>query len=193
MAKEKTVEELQRELIQTQLETAKITLEQQREANLTYKERKARAKKANEIRQAEFSRQRLTIRAIQMGCAHLSGGEPTDPVTEGGGKFSFSVLTRVIMPDGKTVWVNCPRCRLKLYGRHRTKQEEARMAAAAEKGDPVAVAAWEDHQWWKQLMVTSKKDGIPHNEIRGVTFNFEKNGTNFIPDITGWVSSGMVA
>lgn len=173
---EKKSEDLQRELIETQLETARISLEQQKDQNAAYQSRKRVAAATNAQRQAQLAMDRSNLRAIQMNCQHSAGGEAGGDPTQGGGKFAFSVLTQAIMPDGKTVLVQCPRCRLKLYGRELNPREVARL----EKSNPEKYA---DHIWWKELMKVSKKEGTPNNVMRGPTFMFEKDGVNFIPEM----------
>lgn len=189
----KSLEDLQREILAVDLETKTLNLAEAKQRNADYIEREHRRHESNSRRQSEISEMRRNMRSIQMSCAHLSGGEATANPTEGGGKFSFSVLTRAIMPDGKHNFIQCPRCRMGLMGRQRTPVEEAKLKKAAQLcqvdypenyRDRKEYQAWEDHERWKELMKVSRKEGIPHNEIRGPTFNFQDSqGVNFIPDL----------
>jgi hypothetical protein len=195
------LESLQQEVLEAQLRTNKAilareeaALEDTLEALADRKQKKATARAINKNRQEQFSKDRASQRHLQKNvCEHRSGGYAGEtPITEGGGTNSFSVLHITTMPDGKTEFIQCGRCPLKLNWRARSPQEEAKMQAAAEKAKPGSkeAAAWEDHLWGKQLMATHKQLGLKTSKMKGPTFDFEKDGMPFIPDITGWVTSG---
>jgi hypothetical protein len=199
--KSQSVEELQRGVLAAQLRTQEAilareeaSLEETKEALADRKQKKDTAKRINANRQAQFALDRANQRHLQKNvCEHRSGGFAGEtPVTEGGGTNSFSVLHVTTMPDGKTMFIQCGRCPLKMYYRPRSKAEEERMQAAAEKAQPNSkeAIAWEDHLWGKELMATHKKFALKTAVMKGPTFDFEKNGMPFIPDITGWVTSG---
>lgn len=201
MAK-KSNEEIQREILETQLEQSKISLEQTRESNASYRQRRDVAAKTNANRQRQFAMDRANLRHIQrVKCQHMAGGDAGESPLEGGGKFAFSILAVTIMPDGITELIQCARCRLMLYGRKLNPQEEARLRAAAEKAEeknPETFASdpawqkWDDHVWFKELKVTHRKEGLKHSVMRGPTFKFEdaKTGVPVIPDVTGYATSG---
>jgi hypothetical protein len=194
MAEKKNNDELQREILEAQLEQSKITLEQTRETSAAYRQRKESTARANAQRQRQFTADRANLRAIQKRCQHMAGGDAGGDPLEGGGKFAFSTLCCTIMPDGVTRLLQDPRCRLMLYGRERTPQEETKMEALAAKAKPGSQEwlAWDDHLWWKDLLRLFRKEGLGKKAImRGPTFSFRKeDGTNVIPDITGYASSG---
>lgn len=198
--KEKSLEQMQRELAEIQLEEARISLEQTREANAAYRQKREVSARGNAHRQRQFQADHDSLRKLQKGCAHMAGGDAGSNPTEGGGKFAFSTLSCTVMPDGKTKLLQDPRCRLMIYGRDRSPQEETKMQAAAEaveKKDPAnfmrskAWLAWDDHCWWKDLYQLYRKEGLGKKSMmRGTTFTFEKDGMPLIPDITGYATSG---
>lgn len=190
----KSNEDLQRELLETQLDTAKIALEQTREQNSNYRQKRDAANRSNAQRQRQFTADRLSLRALQKGCSHMAGGDAGSNPTEGGGKFAFTTLSCTIMPDGVTKLLQDPRCRLMLYWRERTPQEEKKMQEAANKAgeNSKAALAWEDHEWGKELYRLYRREGLGKKSVmRGPTFDFTKqDGTRVIPDITGYATSG---
>lgn len=192
----KTVEELNRELLEVQLETARVGLEEAKRKNADYKVAEARRHEHNRQRQAEIEQGQKTRAMIVKRCRHKSGGSPTN-IARGGGKFSFSLITRAIMPDGVTEFLQCSRCPLKLYGRERGAAEEKTMEKAAKKAaeerlehNPKskflspAEQAWTDHQLWKELREVSIEEGLEHGITRGPTFMFQnENGIPIIPEL----------
>lgn len=203
MATAKTTEDLQRELVETQLETARIGLDKARDENADYRRRKSVAEKTNANRQAQFSADRKNLRALQrIQCQHMAGGDAEGSPLEGGGKFSFSVLHLTIMPDGVTELIQCPRCRLMLYGRKLNAKEEAKLKAKAEaieakkpesfQNDPTW-QKWDDYLWYKELRELYRREGLGKKAIsRGPTFSFTDNATGapVIPDVAGYATSG---
>jgi hypothetical protein len=204
MAKEEQssgVDLLQKEVLESQLRTQKAiltreeaALEDTLEALADRKQKKETARRINEGRQRQIAIDRASQRHLQQNvCEHRSGGYAGEtPITEGGGTNSFSVLHTTVMPDGKTVFIQCGRCPLKLYWRERSPAEETKMQAAAAKAKPGSkeAMAWEDHLWGKELIAVHKKEGLKKSIMKGPTFDFEKDGVRFIPDITGWVTAG---
>jgi hypothetical protein len=201
MAEKQNLEALQQEVLESQLRTQKAiqvreeaALEDTLEALAARKQKKETARRTNADRQRQLALDRANQRHLQQNvCEHRSGGYAGEtPITEGGGTNSFSVLHITVMPDGKTVFIQCGRCPLKMYWRARSDAEEGRMQAVAAKAKPGSkeAMAWEDHLWGKQLVAAHKKDGLKKSVMKGPTFDFEKDGVPFIPDITGWVTSG---
>lgn len=188
----KSNEEIQREILDVDLETKRLGLDEARKRNATFAAAEQRRSSQNKERQANIAEERRMHRRNQLACAHAAGGEAGTSPLEGGGKFSFSVIARVILPDGKHELLLCPRCRLKLIGREHSKAEERMMKLAAEAaeekfpetyGDDAAWIKWDDHKRWKDLRKVSQKEGIPNNVLRGPTFMFEKDGVPFIPEL----------
>jgi hypothetical protein len=182
---DKPIDSLQREIAETELQTKQLQLAEARERNAKFLQHEEIRHRSNQQRQAEFKQAAASNRALQKDCRHKAGGSPSN-IHRGGGKFAFSLLTRAIMPDGKTELIQCQRCRLRLYGRERTPVEIEKLkeldAADAKKG--IVATRYEDHVWWLKLRETSIEEGIPNNEMRGPTFNFQNaDGVNFIPDM----------
>lgn len=183
--KEKSLEQMQREITETDLETKRLQLAEAKSRNAHFAQTEETRRKTNQQRQEEFKHTAASTRATQKDCRHKSGGSPTN-IHKGGGKFSFSLLTRTIMPDGKTELIQCQRCFLKLYGRERTGAEIAKLKAldAADEKKGGTATRYEDHLWWVKLRETSIEDGIPDNVMRGPTFTFQNaEGVNFIPEL----------
>ena len=192
---------LQKEVLESQLRTQKAILARE-EAALEdtmamladRKQKKEIARRTNEQRQRQIALDRASQRHLQQNvCEHRSGGYAGEtPITEGGGTNSFSVLHVAIIGHDKIRFIQCGRCPLKLWWMERSPREEARMEAAAKKageGSKEAMA-WEDHLWGKQLLATHKKEGLKKSTMKGSTFNFEKDGVAFVPEVPGWVTSG---
>ena len=190
----KTNEDLQREILETTLEQQKIALDQTRDQNAAYRQRKEVASRANANRQRQFAHDRANLRAIQKKCQHMAGGDAGGDPLEGGGKFAFSTISKTIMPDGVTDLLQCPRCRLMLYGRILSKPEEARLEAAASKAGDGSKAweKWDDYLWYKELLALHRKEGLGKKSVmRGPTFDYTRgDGLRVIPDITGYATSG---
>jgi hypothetical protein len=195
---DKTVEELQKQLLEAQLRTQKAILdreeaglEQTLESTSTYKQKREVAARTNAARQRQFTQDQRNLRDIQRNkCEHRSGGYAGESsILEGDGP---SVLSVTIMPDNKTKFIQCPRCVLALYGRDRNHKEEAKMEMAAEAvekknpnfdTDPVWLK-WHNHVWWKELIATHKKFAYKKSIMRGPTFTFEnEQGVPFIPEL----------
>lgn len=174
--KEKTAEQMQREIMEVELETKRLQLDEQKKRNAEFKASEDRRHAHNKMRQGEFEQGRRAQKALEAGCRHKSGGSPEN-ILRGGGKFAFSLLTRAVMPDGKTELIQCQRCRLKLHGRERTAAEEAKLKAKSPEKHA-------EHLEWKRLREISIEDGIEHSTMRGPTFIFQdERGVNFIPDM----------
>lgn len=173
--KEKTLEEIQREIAEVELETKQLNLAEARDRNEKFKQAEATRHKHNRQRQSELKQTDAGQKAIIRACRHKSGGSPTN-VLKGGGIGSFSILTRALMPDGVTVFIQCARCPLKIYFRDLTAPEEAKL----KKGDP---EKYETYLEGKRLFEISKDQGIEHAELRGPTFFFQNSeGVPVIPD-----------
>lgn len=203
MAKEEQssgVDLLQKEVLEASLRTQKAillreeaALEETLEALADRRQKKETAKRTNENRQAQLALDRATQRHLQQNvCQHRSGGYMGQtPVTKGGGTNSFSVLHVTILGHDKVKFIQCGRCPLKLWMID-SPAEEKRLQAAAAKAKPGSkeAMAWEDHLWGKELLAMHEASALPNATSKGATFNFEKNGVPFIPEVPGWVTSG---
>lgn len=173
---DRTLEDIQKEIAEVELETKKLQLAEARKRNADFTQREESRRKANQQRMSELEAGRRGAEAIIADCRHKSGGNPKN-VLKGGGIGSFSILTRAIMPDGVTEFIQCQRCRLKVYFRLLTPGEERKLKA----GDP---EKWAIYAANKKLHDTSIDQGLEHAEIKGPTFFFKnENGVPIIPEM----------
>lgn len=173
---EMSLEEIQREVAEVELQTKRLNLQQAKRDNEAFLAAEEGRRRHNRQRQAELRQGREAAQALVRGCRHKSGGSPAN-VLRGGGIGSFSILTRALMPDGVTRLIQCSRCRLKVYFRPLTPPEEAKLL----KGDPEKHGAYMES---KRLYDVSKDQGIEHAELRGPTFFFQnEHGVPIIPEM----------
>lgn len=168
--KQQSTEDLQREILQVELETKKLLLDEAKKRNLDLKESERRRHDANKTRMRELEEARRNHEATVRKCRHKSGGSPTN-ILKGGGVGSFSLLSRTILPDGVSVLLQCPRCRMLKYP----------PTLALKKSDPKAYV--EELKEYKRLLEESQDNGLEHAEMRGPTFLFQNaDGVPFIPE-----------
>ena len=75
------------------------------------------------------------------------------------------------MPDGKTILLQCPRCRMMKYPPTKALKESNPKKYAEELAE------------YNRLLQMSIDEGIEDSELRGPTFLFEnKEGVPFIPE-----------
>jgi hypothetical protein len=111
---EKTNEQLAREILEVQLETAKISLAKARSENQAWHEREESHRISNSQRQAHLENVAAQRDAIQRVCLHKQGGGPEDRY-EGDGK-SCLTLARIFFSNN--FLIQCPRCDLALQRPH---------------------------------------------------------------------------
>lgn len=167
--KNKSMEELQREILETDLKTKQIQLRQAQKANADFEAAEERRHESNRLRMAELKQGRENHARIVKNCRHRSGGRPTD-IFKGGGIGSFSIISRVLLPDGVTRVLFCSRCGMEMY------PPEKSLA----KQDPKKYA--EDLAEYQRLLAISEEEGLEFAETRGPTFFFTKDGVPFVPD-----------
>jgi len=173
---EKSLEQIQREIAEVELQTGQLNLAEARKRNETFLAAEEARRRGNRQRQAELKQGREGREAIVTECRHKSGGSPNN-ILHGGGIGSFSVISRAIMPDGVTRLLQCPRCRMREYFRPLTRQEEVKL----KKNDSEKV---ERYLQLKDLFETSKDLGLEHGELRGPTFFFQNEaGVPVIPEM----------
>jgi hypothetical protein len=162
--------DLEREILEVELETKRLLLGKAKKENSEFHENEERRKAHNRQRMAELAEARRNHEAVVKNCRHKSGGEPDD-VLKGGGIGSFSIISRAIMPDGISILLQCPRCRMKMYPpTEKLKQENKQQYL-------------EDLALYNQLLEKSKDDGIRHSQSRGPTFMFKnENGVPVVPE-----------
>lgn len=112
--KRKTDQQLEREILETQAETARINLERARADNNNYRQQEASHKASNRQRQRGLSAEAQQRDALQRSCLHKQGGGPEDRY-EGDGKSAL-VLSRIFLSNN--FLIQCPRCDLALQRPH---------------------------------------------------------------------------
>jgi len=166
----RSVEDIQREIAEVELETKRLLLGQARKSNEEFNAREAQRHAANKKRMAELEAGRKNHEATVAQCRHRSGGNPTNPL-KGGGIGSFSVISKAIMPDGVTILLQCPRCRMKKYT----------PSAKLKREHPEQYL--KEMEEFNRLLAESNDSGPEHNETRGPTFMFTNaEGVPIIPE-----------
>lgn len=172
--REKSLEQIQREITELDLQTKQLQYAEAKQNNERFLQAEASRKQHNKMRQSELAQGRAAAASLVKECRHKSGGSPTR-ILKGGGIGSFSIISRALMPDGKTVFLQCARCRLKQYWRQLTTGEEVRL----QKADPIN---WKIYLEGQRLYELSKDSGLEHAELRGPTFFFQNEaGVPIIP------------
>lgn len=166
----RTTEEINREIAEIELETKRLMLAEQKKRNAEFSEAERRRSDANQKRMNELEQARKNQQRIVRACRHKSGGTPNN-LLRGGGRFSFSLISRSIMPDGKTILLQCPRCRMMKYPPEKTLMNSNPQLYAEELAE------------YNKLLQMSIDEGIEDSELRGPTFLFENTeGVPFIPE-----------
>lgn len=164
----RSVEDIQREIAEVELETKRLMLAEQKKRNAEFIAAEEQRHKSNKQRMTELEQGRKTMDATQRKCRHMSGGKPSN-ILRGGGVGSFSILTRAIMPDGVTVLLQCSRCRLKLYPP--TERDK--------KADPKKYL--DDLKRYNELLEQASETDL--EPLRGPTFLFKNaEGVPLIPE-----------
>ena len=167
---EMTLEEIQKQIAVTELETKKLQLGQAQKDNADFLDKEKRRSEANKQRMSELEQARNSRYATIKACRHKAGGTPAN-ILKGGGVGSFSLLTRAIMPDGVTIFMQCPRCRLGMY----TPQKKIRQMWFTKFED--------EKKYFDELVEKSREEGLQHAELRGPTFAFKNDeGIPIIPE-----------
>jgi hypothetical protein len=165
----KSNEEIQREILEVELQTKKLLLGKAKQENADFESREKRRHDLNKQRMSELAEGRRNRQAMVKTCRHKSGGTPAN-VLRGGGIGSFSIISRAVLPDGVTIVLQCPRCRMVKYPP--TEQ--------LKRDDPKGYL--EELQEYNRLLEISREQGLEHAETRGPTFFFQKDGGPIIPE-----------
>ena len=170
MANEKrSNEDLQREILEVELQTKRLLLGKAKQDNEDFEAREKRRHDLNKQRMSELAEGRKNRAAMVKMCRHKSGGTPAN-VLRGGGIGSFSIISRALLPDGVTIVLQCPRCRMLMYPP--TEQ--------LKKSNPEAYLA--ELSEYNRLLEISREQGLEHAETRGPTFFFQKDGIPIVPE-----------
>jgi hypothetical protein len=163
------MEALQFRIAQAQLRTAEINLVKAERENALWEQNEEARHKANEERQGILANLRRIYYSTVKSCRHKSGGRPTN-ILKGGGIGSFSIISRALMPDGVTWFLQCPRCRMKEYS----------PSLALKASNPKEYEKAQER--FEELWEASMDSGLEH--MRGPTFQYtNEHGVPFIPEL----------
>ena len=167
---EMSVEEIQREIALVELQTKRLGLAEAKKRNAEFEATETRRHEANKKRMDELAEGRRNHENVIKTCRHKSGGTPKN-ILKGGGIGSFSLITRAIMPDGVTILLQCPRCRMMKYPPE----------PSLKKANPNLYL--EELTEYNRLLEESTDNGIEHAEMRGPTFMFKNaEGVPIVPE-----------
>lgn len=168
-AAEMSVEEIKKEILRVDLDTKLLQLGRAKKDNAAFEANEEQRHRSNQQRMNELEAGRQGRHVIIQDCRHRSGGGPTN-ILHGGGIGSFSLITRAVLPDGVTLFLQCPRCRLALY----TPQPKTRQYWFKSYEEELA--------YYRKLLEQSIEEGIQFNETRGPTFMFKnEEGVPIVP------------
>lgn len=168
-SEKKNLEDIQREIAETELKTKQLLLRQAQKANADFEAAEEQRHANNRKRMAELEQARVNHEAKVQRCRHKSGGRPAD-IAKGGGIGSFSIISRVLLPDGVTRVLTCARCGMMKYPPEKSLAKE----------DPKKYAA--ELEEYNRLLEISQDQGLEFAEVRGPTFFFQKDGIPFVPE-----------
>lgn len=162
-----TLEELQLRVMRMQMHRETLLLGKAEQDQKAWEAREAQRHRDNAMRQTEMAQIASNRKAIIGGCRHRQGGF-RHKLYSGDGK---SCVSKFVMPDGVTNFLQCSRCRLKFFTPHRKLQERE----PAEYDRQMVIYA--------RLMELHEESGL--DMIKGPTFTFVKDGVPFIPEMVG--------
>lgn len=169
-----SLEDMHREIAALELEAKTLQLEELRITTAEARAKRESKKRENAQRQAQLKMERDNLEVLQARCAHLQGGggDGSD-ILDGGGDQSKPCLYVTRMLDGKTYLFQCPHCRLKFLGPphpNLKKTDPERFEFEMEKT--------------ADLMKRAKRNiaGADAAFIKSPTFEFSRDGINFLPE-----------
>lgn len=107
---DKTFDEIQREIAEIQLQTARINLEKAKDENAQYEASKVLRSRLNRQRQGQLRTDHIERATVIRGCTHKQGGSPGRERRGDG----MSALRVVILPDNRTL-IMCANCPLRVF------------------------------------------------------------------------------
>jgi hypothetical protein len=175
-------EQLQQRIAEAEYETKLLLLRQAERSNADFEQRESQRHRSNEQRQGELNQMIANYHRRVRDCRHKSGGRP-DNILKGGGVGSFSTISRTLMPDGVTLFLQCPRCGMKEYTPvpPAKPQGSAATKEATAKYESALIAYAKDTSLFDSWLEASVDAGF-ENYMRGPTFAFKNaEGVPFIP------------
>ena len=179
MADKRSKEEIERELLEVNLETSRLALERQKEDNQVFVMTREQRARQNAQRQQSLAQDAANRAARQAVCLHRQGGGPDDTL-EGDGK-SCLTLSRVFFANN--FLIQCNRCDLALQRPHPAlKSKKLRDGETAAMRDERIRKYNEDLAHYNRLLAEAKGNKL--RPMLGPTFEFsDEDGTPFIPEL----------
>lgn len=178
--KPRSLEDLQREIMETQLETARIGLKKAQAENRAWNEREKSHEIANEQRQAHLAQVAATREYLQRNCLHKQGGGPEDRY-EGDGK-SCLTISRVFFSNN--FLIQCNRCDLALQRPH-PKRKSPKPSFPGETQEQIKARIKlynEDVTRYEGLLREAKGNKLM--PMLGPTWEFQdEEGNTFLPEM----------
>jgi hypothetical protein len=175
-----TNEELQREILEIDLQTRKLTLERQKEENQTFIQTREQRSAQNKQRQTLLKEAEKVRRYIQREvCLHKQGGGPDDRY-EGDGK-SVLYLSRVFFSNN--FLIQCPRCDLAEQRPHPArKSRKPIFEGETQRQIAERIELYnKDVKWYESLLKDAKTNKL--RPMLGPTWEFQnEDGNTFIPE-----------
>lgn len=172
-------EDLRRRLLETQVRTAEIGLEQAEQNNETYQQTKQQRATQNKQRQTILATEAARRDALQRDCLHKQGGGPEDRY-EGDGK-SCLTLSRVFFSNN--FLIQCNRCDLALQRPHpKLKSPKPLYDGETKAKIEARIAQYnEDVKRYEGLIREAKGNKL--RPMLGPTWEYvDEEGRAFIPD-----------
>jgi len=179
MTDKRSKEEIEREILEVNLETSRLALAKQKEDNQIFIESREQRSRQNKQRQASLAQDAANRAARQAMCLHRQGGGPDDTF-EGDGK-SCLTLARIFFANN--FLIQCPRCDLALQRPHPTlKSKKLRDGETAQMRDERIKKYNEDLAFYSKRLAEAKGNKL--RPMLGPTFEFsDEDGTPFIPEL----------
>ena len=174
-----TLDEMQREILEVQLETARISLAKAKAENQAWHEREKSQEISNQQRQAHLANVEAKRQGIQAVCLHRQGGGPEDRY-EGDGK-SCLTLARVFFSNN--FLIQCNRCDLALQRPHpKRKSTKPLFSGETQKQIDARIKLYNEEVVRYEGLLREAK-GNKLRPMLGPTWEFtDEDGNNFIPD-----------
>lgn len=176
----KTKEEMEREILAIQLETAQINLEQAKENNAIFMAKKDNTRRQRE--QAQMTARATEAKAAQLQkvCKHRQGVAPDDIYGEGTGK---SCLTRSNIFFSWNWLIQCVWCGLRNQTPHPSRRSKKLLPGETQEMMQARVKKYEeDLAEHKRLLAEAKGNGLP--PMVGPQWKFEnEDGMEVVPAI----------
>lgn len=179
MADKRSKEEIEREILEVNLETSRLALDRQKEDNQIFTMTREQRTRQNHQRQLQLAAQATSKAAQQAMCLHRQGGGPDDTF-EGDGK-SCLTIARIFFANNYLI--QCPRCDLALQRPHPAmKSRKLRDGETAAMRDERIKKYDADLAFYNGLLAQAKQNKL--RPMLGPTFEFsDEDGTPFVPEL----------